>query len=81
MSQDYFDKQAVADRIGKCTKTVDNWVRSGRLPPPRPSGLWKGEELEQYLDHGGPAASESAFSFTPEAIRERTARAVRAHRG
>jgi DNA-binding transcriptional MerR regulator len=27
-------KQAVADRFGVTTRTVDNWIRSGLLAPP-----------------------------------------------
>lgn len=76
----YQDKQALARNIGKCEKTIDAWVKMGKLPPPKASGLWKWTEVEAYLDHGEVSATESPSPYTPEAIRESTERALRAHR-
>lgn len=77
----YLDRQALARHISKCPKTVDIWVRLGKLPPPKPSGLWKWTEVEHYLDHGSDTTSDSPSPFTPEAIRASTERALRSHRG
>ena len=46
-------KADAADILGVCTKTVDNYIRDGLLPPPRPLGsreYWHPKVFERFLD-------------------------------
>jgi hypothetical protein len=55
--------------------TLDNWVRLGLLPPPKPIGgkrMWKWTEVERYLENEGGLVPSS-----PGAEAERIMRATR----
>jgi hypothetical protein len=56
--------------------TLDNWVRTGELPPPRQKGgkrMWKWAEVEQYMDGGTGIVPEQS---TAERIRNATREAA-----
>jgi predicted site-specific integrase-resolvase len=58
--------------------TVDVWVKSGLLPPPRHRGgkrMWKWTEVESYLENGGSEVRMSAVSDV-EQMRENTRRVI-----
>lgn len=45
-------KADAADILGVCTKTVDNYIREGLLPSPRPLGsreYWHPQAFERFL--------------------------------
>ena len=46
-------KADAAAIFGVCTKTIDNYVREGRLPPPVPFAsreYWHPEDFQEFLD-------------------------------
>ena len=59
-------KADAAAIFGVCTKTIDNYIREGRLPPPVPFAsreYWHPEDFRAFLDitfrRGKPALEES----------------------
>jgi predicted site-specific integrase-resolvase len=65
----YVDIARLCRETSLCERTVDAWVRQGRLPAPRQRGgkrLWKWAEVERYLDDGAPGVVPPA---DPEAER------------
>lgn len=51
-------------------RTVDAWVREGRLPAPKVRGrklMWRWKEVDAYLERGGPEVRKSA-NPTPDEI-------------
>ena len=67
-------KADAAAIFGVCTKTIDNYIREGRLPPPVPFAsreYWHPEDFRAFLDitfrRGKPAPAERA-SDSGEAI-------------
>ena len=49
----YQDIATLAANLCISERTVDMWIRAGRLPPPVTRGtkrLWKWSQVEQYLD-------------------------------
>jgi hypothetical protein len=62
-----FTKADAAAIFGVCTKTIDNYIREGRLPPPVPFAsreYWHPEDFRAFLDvtfrRGKPAPAEQA---------------------
>ena len=79
-------KSDAAEILGVCTKTVDNYIRDGLLPSPKPLGgreYWHPQAFERFLaqyfgltgDQAGHAGVEGKVSSEPaKAQPERRAR-------
>lgn len=51
------DTATLAYNLSIHPNTVDNWVKSGDLPPPRRRGgklMWKWSEVDAWMTDGGP---------------------------
>jgi predicted site-specific integrase-resolvase len=49
----YQDAETLADHLCISVRTIDEWTKIGRLPPPRVrvgKRLWKWKDVERYLD-------------------------------
>lgn len=58
-------KAFAADLLGVSTKTIDNYIRDGLLPPPRPFGcreLWHPDDFYRHLDARLKATTATAAS-------------------
>lgn len=77
----WLDTMKLAEHISVHPNTIDEWVRKGLLPPPRPRGgkrLWKWAEVEAYLEgESGPMAASAGD--LGEAIYHGTRRALESH--
>jgi predicted DNA-binding transcriptional regulator AlpA len=70
----YQDIARLTENLCISERTVDNWVKEGRLPRPRLVGgkrLWKWKEVERYID-GETNTAQSSSSSEQEAIRNAT---------
>src|SRR5262245_24334602 len=59
----WMDTATLCAHICAAPNTVDNWVASGILPPPRKRGgklMWKWAEVDQYLTNGADGADTLA---------------------
>ena len=77
----WLDKGALCRETCLSERTVDAWVKSGLLPPPRLRGgklMWRWIEVDQYLVDGGPTKQDSAVS-EQEDIRAATERETKAN--
>lgn len=74
----WMDMVTLCKHICCSQTTVDNWVSSGVLPPPRKRGgklMWKWSEVDERLTNGRTGTSPDADA---ERIRDGTRRAIEA---
>jgi predicted site-specific integrase-resolvase len=72
----YQDAETLADHLCISVRTIDEWTKIGRLPPPRVKHgkrLWKWRDVEKYLDGDG-----SMLSSSPDTLAARITEATRA---
>ena len=70
-------KADAATIFGVCTKTIDNYIREGRLPPPVPFAsreYWHPEDFRAFLDvtfrRSKPSLAEQASGSDAAALNE-----------
>lgn len=72
----YQDIETLAAHISLAPRTIEDWVREGRLPAPvqrKGKRLWKWTRVVEYLDgRNEAAATSSAADSTAERIRNAT---------
>jgi predicted DNA-binding transcriptional regulator AlpA len=70
------DTMTLAQHICVSASTIENWVASGILPPPRKRGgklMWKWSEVDTWLTEGNNGAVGEATGIRDAVRREREA--------
>jgi excisionase family DNA binding protein len=77
----YQDIATLSEHTTLAPRTIEMWVKEGKLPPPRVRGgkrLWKWTDVERYLDGDGDAVP--ALDDQLECIRNATRQAASRNR-
>jgi predicted site-specific integrase-resolvase len=72
----YQDAETLADHLCISVRTIDEWTKIGRLPPPRVKAgkrLWKWKDVEKWLD-----GDSAMVSSSPDELASRITEATRA---